>query len=145
MAATSRNSGAPIMLLCAIGLGITAVARVWFSSFGVSAGLWGIEAGGQGVRWDNVPGVDFDLILAGYTATVSGLVAAVLCGVIAITSMGSHPVDATRAARFSTHLALAAIAWFVIRFLMDGKLGVDWGLFVGVASVVVLAAMLRRR
>jgi len=142
--AGNRNT-ASLMLVCAIGLGITAVARVWFSQFGVSAGLWGIDAGGHGVRWDDVPGIDFDIILAGYTATASSAIAAILCGVIALTSMGRNPVRPLRQARIAVTVAVVSIAWFVIRFLMDGKLGVDWGLFVGVASVVGLHVLLRRR
>jgi hypothetical protein len=138
-----RNS--TLMLVCSIGLGITAVARVWFSSLGIYAGLWGVDAGGHGIRWDDVRGMDFDIVVAGYTATVSSVIAAILCGVIALTSMGRNAVRPIRQARLATTVALASISWFVVRFLMDSKLGVDWGLFVGVASVLGLYVLLRRR
>jgi hypothetical protein len=132
------------MLVCAIGLGITAVARVWFSGGGVSAGLWGLEGGGRSVRWDDVRGIDFDIILAGYTGTVTALVAAVLAGVIALTSMGNNPVRPIRQALIATTIAFAAIAWFSIRLLME-NFPVDWGLFVGVGSVAGLHILLRRQ
>ena len=132
------------MLLCAVGLGVTAIVRAWFSAHGVSAGLWGVEAGGRGVRWDNVPGIDFDIIVSGYTATASGVLAAIICGAIALATMSGRATRSVPAARFATSLALISIGWFVIRILMDSKLGVDWGLFVGTASAIGLAYSLRR-
>ena len=145
MPGTPRNAGTmPLLLLFAVGLGLTAVLRVWFSRYGVSVGLWGVEVcsgGCHGVRWDNVPGTDFDIIVAGYTATVSGLLAAVLGGATVI----GGGAAALRWARLASGIALAAIGWFVLRFLIDGKLGLDWGVVVGTVSAVGLYVLLRRK
>jgi hypothetical protein len=100
---------------------VGALVRMWFSARQVSAGLWGVEVcdrGCHGVRWDNIRGADFDLILAGYVGTAASLVGAVLCGIVAVNQLGGTrgPV---RQARLVVSIALVAMLWFVARMLID--------------------------
>jgi hypothetical protein len=100
---------------------VGALVRMWFGSRPVSAGLWGVEVcdhGCHGVRWDDIPGADLDLILAGYTGTVASLLAAGLLVATAWSQLAGKrgPIRATRTV---VTIALVAMLWFVARMLLE--------------------------
>ena len=137
-----------LLVVCALVIGATSLMRAWFSAHGVSVGLWGIEScssGCHGTRWDDVGGTDFDIIVAGYVGTVAGVLAALTMAMVGTLAAGSSgergPLPA---ARTLLNLALAASAYFVIRFLIDGNLGLDWAAVVGPAAMIAGVVLLRR-
>lgn len=146
---SNRATAMPAALVAvSVGLGISAVIRVWFARYGIHAGLWGIsdcsQGGCHGVRWDDVHGIDFDIVLSGYAATVSALFTAVLGGLTGIARIGGQRGPIKPALTTST-IALAAIAYFVIRMLIDGKLDIAWGVVPGLGCALATAILLRRR
>jgi hypothetical protein len=147
-AARRPSSTSYLLVLCGLVLAATSVMRDWFSQGPVSAGLWGIDCSGNAchsARWDDVGGTDFDIVVAGYLGTVAALLAGVLmlvCGVLAAGSSGERgPV---RHARMMAYVAIAAIAWFMLRLQMDGHLGLDWAAVAGPIAAIGGALMLRR-
>jgi hypothetical protein len=124
-------------------IALTAIVRAWFTAQGVSIGLWGVEVcdhGCRGIRWDNVPGAQDDLYLMAYAAF-----AAMLVGAGALVGVALGNPAAVRVARFALTLALAAMAFFIVRALiLDGLDHVDigWALVVGPAATLAARQLL---
>jgi hypothetical protein len=118
---------------------LTALVRAWFSTHGVSIGLWGIEVcdhGCHGIRWDNVPGAEDDMYLASYVA-----VAAMLVGAAATLWVAFGNQGAARIARGVLTVALVALAYFIIRAVaLDGLNHVDIGWALVIGPIATLAA-----
>lgn len=126
-----------VLLGLAAALVLTAIARAWFTGHGVSVGLWGVELcdhGCRSTRWDNLPGAQDDLYLAGYAAFAASLVGALLTAAAAFGN-----VRAAKLARTVLTVAVAAMAYFVVRGVATDALDgvqVSWALFVGPAAAV---------
>lgn len=117
-----------MLLVAAVALAASAIARAWFSVAGVAMGTWGVEIcdhGCYGVRWDNVGDTSFDIVLSGYTATIAGLLGALLV-VIGLVR------PANRAAtRHVLQLAFVAMLYFATRGLITGGMTLGWAVVVG--------------
>lgn len=135
------------LIVVSLGLGVMAIVRAWFGGGGVHAGLWGAEAcngsGCSGARWDNIPGADFDLILAGYAGAAAAIATAVLGVLTGVARLGGQRGPIKPALTTST-IALVAIAYFVIRMIIDNA-PLDWGTFVGAGCAIATSVLLRRR
>jgi hypothetical protein len=135
-----------VLIGLAAVIALTAILRAWFTAQGVSIGLWGVEAcdhGCRGIRWDDVPGAQDDLYIMGYAAFATMLV-----GAAALVAFALGNAAAARVARFALTLALAAIAFFVVRALiLDGLSHVDigWALIVGPAATLAARLLLPQR
>lgn len=123
-----------LLVVAAIVLGVAAVVRAWFSSHGVSVGLWGIEVcdrGCHGVRWDNT-GADLDMYLMGYLGVAAALgTSAVTC----LAALGDRP-ELMKLVRTMAMVTVVVLAGFVIRILVEGGLGVSWAAIVGPLAAV---------
>ena len=145
----SRVPPAALALLgISLALVITALVRAWFSAPHMSLGLWGAEVclhGCRGIRWDDVGGIDFDIVVAGYLATAALLAAAVTLGIRAVALInGRRPSPSPRAGQLLV-VGMVAVAWFTLRILLEGKADPDWALFVGSAALVAGHTLVRRR
>jgi hypothetical protein len=124
---------------------LAAFARSWFFADLVSIGLWGIELcdrGCRGIRWDNVHGAQDDLYLAGYLAF-----GAALAGAAAVIAHVAGMKSAARIGRITLAIALAGMAYFILRALaFDGLRGVslDWALFAGPVATFAAYRLLPR-
>ncbi|HEY5927414.1 MAG TPA: hypothetical protein VIV11_37275 [Kofleriaceae bacterium] len=122
---------------------LTAFVRAWFSAHGISIGLWGVEVcdhGCRGIRWDNIPGAEDDLYLASYVAF-----AAMLVGAAAIVAFVAGNQGAARVARGVLTVAIAGLAYFILRAVaLDGlsRVGVDWALVVGPIATIAARQLL---
>jgi hypothetical protein len=128
----NKHTARAVLVGAALVLGVTAIVRAWFTGPGVSIGLWGIEAGGHGVRWDDA-GADLDIYLAGYIAVVAALGGAVLAVMCALSPASS------RVALARTVLTVAAVAMvvFILRLLAaDLPAGVSWAAFLGPVAAI---------
>jgi hypothetical protein len=129
-------------LAAAALLVIAALVRAWFAGPGVSVGLWGVELcenGCHGVRWDDVPGAQGDLYLAGYAAVAAALLGAGL----AVSSL--FGARTARAARIVLTIALVGMAYFILRGIALGGLhdvGVSWALVAGPIAAVALRQLI---
>lgn len=135
------------LIAVSLGLGVMAIVRSWFGEGGVHAGLWGVNvcngSGCRGVRWDDVANADFDLILAGYAGAAAAIVTAVLGVLTGVARLNGQRGPIKPALTAST-IAIAAIAYFVIRMVIDNA-PLDWGSGVGVGCAIATAVLLRRR
>ena len=154
MTARPRRDLAVLAIVCAVALAATALTRTWFSSkpepgIEISMGLWGVELchhGCQGKRWDDVPGAEDDVTLAGYLGVVAAPIAAVLVVIVAVGAVQGRR-GPMRAARTALAIALAAMGYFLLRNLIDGgRLDPDpsWGGFVAIAAAIGAHQALRR-
>lgn len=142
MTRSSDDAAARVLLaLLALALVGAAVAHGWLAHLQPTAamGLWGMEVcvnGCASARWDNTP-VGFEVVLAGYTATIASLVGAGLALAAALRpTTRSH---AARARRALTVALIAMAAWFVVLYLFGAIQGMtalspDWAIFVGPAA-----------
>jgi hypothetical protein len=130
---------------------VTAFVKAWFTAHAVSVGLWGIEVcdhGCQSIRWDNVPGAQDDLYIAGYLAFAAAIVGAATSIVpvfaTAVTKVGGR---ALRIARISLAIAFLAMLYFITRAIaLDGMNGVSisWALPICPAATIALRQVLPR-
>ena len=129
-----------LLVISAVLVALTAVMRAWFSAPGVDAGLWGVDVLGHGTRWDNVPGAQDDMYLAGYLACAAALVGAAATLVFVATG------SAAKLARITLTVALAGMAYFVLRgYALDGLsngIGLGWATFVGPIATVTARQLL---
>lgn len=123
-----------LLMVAAIALGVTAVVRAWFSTHGVSVGLWGLEVcdgGCHGVRWDNT-GADLDIYLFGYLGVAAALAtSAVTC----VAALGDRP-QLMKLVRMMAMVTLAVMASFLIRILVEGGLSISWAAIVGPLAAI---------
>jgi hypothetical protein len=140
MTLTSKQKQGVVLALAGV-LAITAIVRAWFESGAVKMGLWGIDAGGHGIRWDNVAGAQDDHYLAGYVACAAALAGAALASAAVL----GKPALATRARQLLT-IAIVAIAYFLVRAFADGVPSpqLSWAAVLGPAAAVGLRWALRR-
>jgi hypothetical protein len=135
-----------LLVACALGLVLSAFVREWFTSPPVFVGLWGVElcnAGCHGVRWDELPGAQEDLYLAGYVAF-----AAAIAGAILLVMIATGNTRVTKAARRVLVVASIAMGYFVLRAYAFNALpgvGPSFMLPIGLASAIGGAVMLRER
>lgn len=136
----------------AVVVAVTAFVRAWFSAHGVSVGLWSIEVcdhGCQSIRWDNVPGAQDDLYLAGYLAFAAALVGAAASVVpvlgTAVTKVGGRSL---RVARIALTIAFLAMLYFITRAIaldgLDSGVSIGWALPVCPAATILLRQLLPR-
>jgi len=142
----TKQSRTILLVACAAGLVLGAFVREWFTNAPVSVGLWGVEVcsfGCRGIRWDELPGAQEDLYLAGYLAFALSLVGAVM---LAMTATGNTRI--TRTARRVLIGAAIAMGYFVLRAYAFNALpgvGPSFMLPIGLASAIGGATLLRRR
>jgi hypothetical protein len=135
-----------VLVACAVGLVLSAFVREWFTNPPLFVGLWGVElctGGCRGIRWDELPGAQEDLYLAGYVAFAAALVGAVLLVMIAT---GNTRV--TKAAQRTLLVASIAMGYFVLRAFAFNALpgvGPSFMLPIGLASAIGGAVLLRKR
>jgi hypothetical protein len=123
---------------------LTALLKAWASAHGVSVGLWSVEVCANGChsfRWDNVPGAQDDLYMAGYLAF-----GAALLGAAAIVAFVLGSQGAAKFGRAVLLIAFLGMLYFIIRgFALDALngLSIGWAAFVGPLAVLGARHLLR--
>ena len=142
MTAKQKNG---VLVGLAVVIALAAFVKAWFSAQGVSIGLWSIEVcdhGCHSIRWDNVPGAQDDLYMAGYAAFAAAIVGA--AAIIAFV-VGNQP--AARFARIALTVALIGMVYFILRALVFDALNhvdIGWALVVGPVATIAARQLLPR-
>ncbi|MEO7096762.1 MAG: hypothetical protein ABI175_26120 [Polyangiales bacterium] len=128
-----------LLVVAAVALGVAAVVRAWFSTHGVSVGLWGLEVcdnGCHGVRWDNA-GADLDIYLFGYLGVAAALATSV---VTCLAALGERP-QLMKLVRMMAMVSLATMVAFAVRILVEGGLSISWAAILGPVAAIVIRVL----
>ena len=136
-----------LLVLAAFALASSALVHAWFMHAGPDGmarfGLWGLQVAGRlgevDARWDNVRTAGFEVVVAGYVATIASLVGVIL----AVGCVVRAPsVEFARTTTRTLTVALVAMAAFVVVVYAFGgvngmtALSPDWALVVGPLSAI---------